>query len=49
MTANATSDKSLEAMFDDGLDMTDFIIERETRFPGQDETARKINISSRSG
>ena len=45
MTANATNGKSLEAMFDEGVDMTDFIIESETRFPGQDETARKISIS----
>ncbi len=45
MTASATNDKSLEAMFDEGIDMTDFIIEGETRFPGQDETARKISIS----
>lgn len=45
MTASATNGKSLEAMFDEGVDMTDFIIESETRFPGQDETARKISIS----
>ena len=45
MTASATNDKGLEAMFDEGVDMTDFIIESETRFPGQDEAARKISIS----
>lgn len=45
MTASATSDKTLETMFDEGMDMTDFIIEEDTRFPGQDDTARKINIS----
>lgn len=45
MTANAANDKSLDTMFDEGVDMTDFIIESETRFPGQDETPRKINIS----
>lgn len=45
MTANATSAKAIDELFDDGVDMTDFIIEEATRFPGQDETARKINIS----
>lgn len=45
MTANATNGKSLEALFDEGADMTDFIIESGTKFPGQDETARKISIS----
>ncbi len=45
MTASATSDRSLEAMFDEGMDMTEFIIDEETRFPGRDDTARKINIS----
>ncbi|WP_253904782.1 type II toxin-antitoxin system BrnA family antitoxin [Adlercreutzia sp. ZJ473] len=45
MTANATSDRGLEAMFDEGTDMTEFIIDEKTRFPGQDDAARKINIS----
>ena len=45
MTASATSDKSLDALFDEGGDMTEFIVDSETRFPGQDETARKISIS----
>ena len=45
MTASATDDRGLETMLDDGVDMTEFIVESETRFPGQDETTRKINIS----
>lgn len=45
MTANATDNKRIDELFDDGADMTDFIVDSETRFPGQNDSARKINIS----
>lgn len=45
MTVNVTKDKSIDVMFDEGVDMTDFIIESSTQFPGQDNLSRKINIA----
>lgn len=45
MTANATDSKGIDELFDEGVDMTPFIKDETARFPEQDETTRKINIS----
>ena len=45
MIGSETSGKSIDDLFDDGVDMTPYIVDSETRFPNQDETPRKINIS----
>lgn len=45
MTAKRTSDKGIDELFDEGQDMTPFIVDEEARFPAFDDTPRKINIS----
>lgn len=43
--AETTTRSDLDSMFDDGADMTGFIVEGSERFPAQDDKARKININ----
>lgn len=45
MTERTMDDKSIDELFDEGVDMTQFIVEDSITFPGLDSTPRKINIS----
>lgn len=43
--AETTTRNDLDSMFDNGANMTPFIVEGSERFPAQDDKARKININ----
>lgn len=43
--AETNTNGELDRMFDEGADMTSFIVEGSEVFPGQKDKARKININ----
>jgi len=45
MTANVMNDMGIDEYFDNGGDMTPFIVEDSVEFPNRDDRARKVNIS----
>lgn len=50
MSENETNSKSLEDMFDEGLDMTTCIVETETNFPDQEKEAlEQAEVSEQAG
>lgn len=46
MTANKTKDKGLDELFDEGADMTPYIVEEATHFPALDgdRSGKAINV-----
>lgn len=45
MTASAMNDMDIDEYFDNGGDMTPFIVEESATFPNRDDRTRKVNIS----
>lgn len=45
MTANAMNDMGIDEYFDNGGDMTPFIVEDSAEFPNRNDKPRKVNIS----
>ncbi|WP_302392636.1 type II toxin-antitoxin system BrnA family antitoxin [Eggerthella sinensis] len=43
--AETTSPSEFDQMFDEGADMTPFIVKGSEEFPAQNDKARKININ----